>query len=260
MVGLTRARRWQDLRVITAGVDLASQAAATAAAVIEWSGGRAVVVEVATGVDDDRITRLVAGTDKVGIDVPLGWPVAFVEAVGSHARDGSWPAAYVHAEDTSALRFRRTDLWLWGLLKSPPLSVSTDRIALPAMRAAALLARMPERLPIDGSGVVVEAYPAGALRRWGFPSRNYKRKDNAAVRRELLDRLLAETAGWLRIEGPDAERCCANDDALDAVVAALIARAAAIGLVEEIPPAERAAARREGWVAVPFADSLGRLA
>jgi hypothetical protein len=246
--------------VITAGVDLASQASATAACVIEWSGRTASVVEVVTGVGDDRISALAAEVDKLGIDVPLGWPVAFVEAVGGHARDGSWPASYMHAEDTTALRFRRTDLWLWDLLKSPPLSVSTDRIALPAMRAAALLARMPDRTPLDGSGVVVEAYPAGALRRWGFPSRNYKRKENASARRELVARLLAETAGWLRVDGLVVERCCASDDALDAVIAALIARAAAVGLVEEIPPAERDAARREGWVAVPYAGSLGLLA
>jgi len=246
--------------MITAGVDLASQARATAACVIEWSGQEATVVEVATGVGDDRITALVGDVDKLGIDVPLGWPTAFVEAVSGHTRDGSWPGSYVHAEDTSALRYRRTDLWLWDLLKSPPLSVSTDRIALPAMRAASLLARMPDRAPLDGSGVVVEAYPAGALRRWGFPSRNYKRPENAAARRELLGRLLAETAGWLRVGAPEVERCRASDDALDAVVAALIARAAAVGLVEEIPPAERDAARREGWVAVPHADSLGRLA
>ncbi len=44
-----------------------------------------------------------------------------------------------------------------------PLSVSTDRIALPAMGAASLLSRLPERAPLDGSGVIVEVYPAAAL-------------------------------------------------------------------------------------------------
>src|SRR5579875_3151679 len=115
----------------TAGIDLASQAAGTAACTIEWaeagpSAGPARVTSLRLGVDDQAATELILGADKVGLDVPLGWPIAFVDAVSALTRDGSWPPEYLHATDTSTLRYRRTDLWLWRELRtSPPLSVST---------------------------------------------------------------------------------------------------------------------------------------
>lgn len=245
--------------MITAGVDLSSQPAHTASCVIEWSAGGATVSGLAVGVDDDAIRSLAGEVDKLGLDVPLGWPVDFVAAVADHSRRGSWPAAYDHS-DTSAYRYRRTDLWVWKALKtSPPLSVSTDRIALPAMRAAALLSRLPGRVMLDGSGVVVEAYPAAALRRWGFPSRGYKRKDNASGRRVLVESLFKATSGWLVLGRAEAELCRQSDDAFDALVAALVARAAAVGLVDPVPEQDKAHAEREGWIAVPVTGSLRRL-
>ncbi|MCO7202637.1 hypothetical protein NH287_03815 [Microbacterium sp. CnD16-F] len=43
----------------------------------------------------------------------------------------------------------------------------------------------------------------------------------------------------------------ASDDAFDAVVAALIARAHALRATHPVPPARTAQARREGWIALP---------
>ena len=246
--------------MITAGIDLSSQAAHTAACVIDWSNGGATVNDLAIGVDDKAITGLVSTVAKLGIDIPLGWPTAFADALAQHSRDGSWPTDYRHA-DTSTFRYRRTDLWVWKTLgTSPPLSVSTDRIALPAMRAAALLSQLPDRVALDGSGVVVEVYPAAALRRWSLPSRGYKRKENSAARRELVDQFLTHTTGWLSIRGADVDLCVSSDDGFDALIAALVARAAAVDLVEPISQEDRAAALREGWIAIPSAGSLGLLA
>jgi predicted nuclease with RNAse H fold len=245
--------------MITAGVDLSSQAARTASCVIEWCNHRATVSELSLNVPDSAIVDLVAAVDKVGIDVPLGWPIAFAEAIMQHSLDGTWPADYSHA-DTSALRLRRTDLWAWRLLgSSPPLSVSTDRIALPAMRAAALLSSLAERMALDGSGIVVEAYPAAALRRWDRPSRGYKGKANSEARVSLVTGFLAQTKAWLAVDDEQAGHCLASDDAFDALIAALVARAAAVGLVEPVPEMDRLAARREGWIAVPLEGSLGAL-
>jgi predicted nuclease with RNAse H fold len=245
--------------MITAGVDFSSQAAKTAACVIDWANQRATVTELTLGVDDDTISALIARVDKLGIDVPLGWPIAFADAMSDYSIDGMWPIAYRHS-DNASYRYRRTDLWVWNNLgTSPPLSVSADRIALPAMRAAALLFRLPHATARDGSGVVVEVYPASALRRWDLPSRQYKRKENSDARRELVARLLAETA-WLSIESSDVDLCITSDDALDALVAALVARAAATGLVESIPSEDLTSALREGWIAVPTEGSLNRLA
>ena len=47
---------------------------------------------------------------------------------------------------------------------------------------------------------------------------------------------------------------------LDALVAALVARAAVIGCCEPIPPGDRALAMEEGWIALPRSGSLADLA
>ena len=245
--------------MLTAGIDLSSQASHTAACVIDWSGGRAAVTDLTVGVTDGTISALITEVDKVGMDVPLGWPISFARAVANHSEDGSWPADYSHA-DTSMYRFRKTDLWVWKTFEtSPPLSVSTDRIALPAMRAAALLSRLPERPRLDGSGVVVEVYPAATLRRWGFPWRGYKRHENSDARCELVESVWQRTSSWLTIGDAEIDRCRSSDDALDALIAALAARAAAVGLVEPVPPSFHAAALREGWISVPRPGSLDEL-
>ena len=246
--------------MITAGIDLSSQTKRTGACVIEWSNGRAKITNLRLGVTDDEIVDLATTADKVGIDAPLGWPVAFVEAVSRHSREGSWPPDYRHA-DTSRFRLRRTDIWIWkGLGLPQPLSVSADRIALPAMRAAALISTLPEKVSLDGSGVVVEVYPAAALKRWGLPSRGYKGKNNLEGRKTLVSAFLADTDTWLDLDGSDKDLCFASDDAFDALVAAFVARAAAMALVEPIPQEDRAVALREGWIAIPLAGSLPRLA
>lgn len=246
--------------MITAGVDLSSQVDRTASCVIYWSGQRGAVISLTLGVADSDILELVGTVDKLGIDVPLGWPIAFAEAIMLHSQTGRWPSNYSHA-DTTALRLRRTDLWAWKQLGfPPPLSVSTDRIALPAMRAASLLSGLPDRISLDGSGVVTEAYPAAALRRWGHPSRRYKGKSNVEARGSLVRGFLVETEAWLHLSDEQVNRCLSSDDTFDALIAALVARAAALDMVETIPEHDRVAATREGWIAIPVGGSLQRLA
>ena len=76
--------------MITAGIDLASQPDPTAACVIEWSGGRARVVELRGGVDDDRFASLIQLSDWTGMDVPIGWPDGFIAAVTAHQSAICW--------------------------------------------------------------------------------------------------------------------------------------------------------------------------
>ncbi|HEX4244229.1 MAG TPA: DUF429 domain-containing protein [Acidimicrobiales bacterium] len=245
--------------MITAGVDLSSQVDRTASCVIDWSDHCGTVARLCLGVADGDIVELVGTVDKLGIDVPLGWPIAFAEAITLHSWTGRWPRSYSHA-DTGALRLRRTDLWVWKELGfPPPLSVSTDRIALPAMRAASLLSGLPDRIALDGSGVVTEAYPAAALRRWGYPSRGYKGKTNVETRSRLVQGFLADTTAWLHMSDEQVNRCLSSDDAFDALIAALVARAATLAMVEPIPDDDRVAAAREGWIAIPFCGSLQKL-
>ena len=122
--------------MITLGVDLASLPARTAACAIEWTAGRARVVDVACGQDDDALRKRIAGADKVGLDVPFGWPDAFADAVARFHAGGAWPEASV-----VALRYRETDRVVAARTGRWPLSVSTDLIGVPTFRAARLLSR-----------------------------------------------------------------------------------------------------------------------
>lgn len=62
--------------------------------------------------------------------------------------------------------FRETDLEVRRRVGKTPLSVAADKIAYPAIRWAAIAARLREQeisTPLDGSGVACEVYPGAAL-------------------------------------------------------------------------------------------------
>lgn len=244
--------------MITLGIDLASQPERTGACFVEWHQGGATVRSVVCGASDTDLLDGITDAARVGIDVPLGWPDAFVELVAGH-HGGAAPAEARVAD----LRYRDTDREVRRLTGRWPLSVSSDLIAVPTFRAVRLLSALAARgEPVDrsGGGKVVEAYPAAALKRWGFDAAGYKGADGRERRRALLQALESRTEAWLKLDDPMRATCSDKDDALDALVAALIARAAALGLCEPIPEASRARAAREGWIALPTADSLDRLA
>jgi hypothetical protein len=230
--------------VITLGVDLAADPSRTALVRIEWAAGRARVVVAETGATDDRIAAAADGAAKIGIDCPLGWPDAFVDFVTQH-RAGAVGTAADTIEARRALVYRATDTYCIerGLR---PLSVSADRIAHAALRAAALLTRLGET-DRSGSGRVVEAYPAGSLKIWGLPHRSYKNDPEriAASLAELESRAGLEFAPGVRVG------CAASDHAFDALVVALTARAAALGRTEPPPADLLAVASREGWISLP---------
>lgn len=239
--------------MLTVGVDLAAEAARTAVAWLDWQAGRARLDRVVVRADDDLVVEAVLGAGKAGLDCPLGWPDRFVDFVSAHR------AGHVRVPEGLAGRVWRRDLALrvtdqvvheqTGLT---PLSVSADRIGHATMRCAGLLAELARRgRTVDrrGGGAVVEVYPAACLKRWELPYWGYKRAADLAALGRLVDRLL-EAAPWLDLGGYE-QVCRASDDATDAVVCALAARAAALGLVT-VPTADQAgAAGTEGWIALP---------
>ncbi len=239
----------------TLGIDLSSDPRNTGVCVVRWGNGEAVVEEVAVGADDEELLTRSEAADVVGIDCPFGWPVVFEELLRGNRPllIAPWSTA-----KRDRLRFRLTDLRVRELTGRWPLSVSSDLIAVPAMRCVGLLARMgvDDR---SGNGRVYETYPAAGLARWGLPSRGYKGKPRRAVR-ESLWLALRERTPWLRVSADREEALLAQDDALDALVAALIARAARLGLT--IAPTERELllARTEGWIHMPDEGSLEGLA
>jgi predicted nuclease with RNAse H fold len=239
----------------TVGVDLAAEPSGTALAHIDWSSGRAWVREVTVGVDDDAIVAAIGSADKAGIDCPLGWPAAFVEFISAHhAGHVTTPQDVAGRDWRRGLAYRGTDVAVHQITGRWPLSVAADRIGHPAMRAAGLQARLArDGHPVDrsGSGTVVEVYPAASLQRWDLPYRRYKGSENRIQLAEMTDQLKA-MAGWLDL-GEAETVCRVSDHAMDAVIAALTARAAACGLTTQAGPSQREAARTEGWIAVPTA-------
>jgi predicted nuclease with RNAse H fold len=238
--------------VKTLGIDLAAGEVRTAACSIDWSDGVGLVRTPRLGLSDDRLLEEMGVADKVAIDAPFGWPEAFVEAVSSYADGGPWPAV-----DRRTLRYRETDRVIAGDGR-PPLSVSSDLIAVTAMRCALLLTRLTEHgVAVDraGSGLVVEVYPAAALRAWGFRPGRYKATSGRQARVALVAELVERCRPWLEFSDECVAMCEASDHALDAAICALVARAKAMGATRDIPEDLLTAARREGWIHVPSASS-----
>lgn len=230
--------------MIVLGIDLAASPATTAIARLDGCE----LTDLEVGVDDDRIVELATEVDKIGIDCPLGWPRAFVEFVANHqAGRPTAPADSVAAR--RPLAYRRTDLWVAA--QHPPLrplSVSADRIGHAALRAAGLLARLAET-DRSGAGRIVEVYPAASLQRWDLDFRGYKGADGATRRERSTARI-----GEVLDLGEHAGACVSSDHALDAVVAALSARAVLLGRATRPNDEQREAARIEGWIAIPTGE------
>lgn len=222
------------------------------------------MTRLAVGAGDADLAALARAADRVGIDCPLGWPDPFVAAVAAHAAGGPWPGRDAPDPDEfrRSLRLRATDEAVAAATGLTPLSVSTDRIGVTAMRCALLLDRLARQgidVARDGSGRVAEVYPAAALRRWGLAHRRYKSGVGAvAERAAIVDGLLAR-APWLRL-GRHRRDLEGHHDLLDALVSALAARAVALGRTAGPPDALGAQAAREGWIHLPRPDALEGLA
>lgn len=245
------------MRVI--GIDLSAQPLKTFACILDDAGAD-LVASVTAGCDDGELRRLAAGCRRVAIDAPFGWPDEFVDAVVAHRAMQPWPAPSGGdpAAYRAALSFRATDRVVSQTRR--PLSVSTDKLGVTAMRCAALLDRWSSEGAVDrsGGGRFVEVYPAGALVRWGLSAAGYKGSDRTPLT-DLLARV-REALPQLAFSDGSASLCASNDDAFDALVAALVARAAGLGLTGGPPEAHRETARREGWIHLPAWGSLRLLA
>ncbi|WP_022878740.1 DUF429 domain-containing protein [Microbacterium sp. B19] len=236
----------------TIGVDLAAGVPGTALAEIVWSAGGACLVRLDLGVDDAAIVASTGDDGWLGLDCPLGWPDAFVDFVQAH-HGGSVPALGEvdgGADWRRGLVYRRTDAVVRDRIGRWPLSVSTDRLGVTALRGAGLLRRLAASgFPVDraAEGRLFEVYPGGALRIWGFDTTKY-RVD--ATRRATLLATLQQRAPWFDV-GASAALAVASADAFDAMIAALATRAAATGRFVRPGAEDLEVARREGWVALP---------
>lgn len=235
----------------TLGIDLSANPDKTGVCEIDLDRG--TVQFIPRPATDDRLLAAIGAADMTGIDIPLGWPDAFVTAVVAHHHRRPWPpAATAPPDDREPLRFRVTDIETRAK-GSRPLSVSSDRIGVAAMRGARLQHLLAEAgLPIDRSGTtgrIAEVYPAAALRHWGLTSSGYKGGPNALVCRTLAAELAARCGPITRSVASCLEGC--DDDGLDALVCAVVAKAVLLGHTVRPIGDEMEAARREGWIHVP---------
>jgi predicted nuclease with RNAse H fold len=254
----------------TVGVDLSSSSKRTAVVAVEWGKDKATVDKPVLGLEDGELVERLASAGWVGIDAPFGWPLEMVRSVHEYAASGRWSG-----DVKEQFRFRRTDSFVRDVIlaetgrKLSPLSVSSDRIALTARRAALLREHAYERsgvrFDLAGGDQVVEVYPAGALLVWGFDRGGYKSSRHVDRRaaecraREALLGAIESRVGWLDWAIGAREACIESDDAVDAVLAAMIARAAALGLTVLPPPEDSESAHSEGWIHLPQKDSLAAL-
>ncbi len=261
------------------GIDLASEAKRTGVAVIELAGASALADRAPAGflADDRGLVDIVDRSTVVGLDSPLGWPDDFVSAVTAHRMSARWPTFEHRSTDKirESLRHRRTDLFVRALdLGSTPLSVSSDLIGVVAMRGAWLQTAWAQRWghleSRDGTGRLVETYPAAALRAWGMLARRgvrYKgggtapeREAQRAERERIVRAIEEQSSEWLHLSAALRVETIESDHALDALVSALVALAARVGATHHAPSESSDAARREGWIHVPSEtfDSLGK--
>jgi hypothetical protein len=257
---------------LTLGIDLAAQPARTATCVIRWSSdGRGSTQSLDHGrTDADLLKWMVSLATRVAIDAPFGWPVEFIEEIRQFAETGTLPWPDDFDEHRRRLRHRATDREIQERLGLTPPSVSTDRVAAVALRCVRLLSAHWEHIgePPDrsGQGRVLETYPAAALRQWRLAPFHgpldpgtYKGPSPRAVRcrQQIVRNIERYGQGWLEMSPSHAEECVQSHHKLDALLCALVARAAETDHI--VPVTDPARAAVEGWIRVPTERPLSRL-
>lgn len=234
---------------VTVGIDLAAQPERTAVCRVDWSQHPPVVELLDDRWTDDALRALIGDGAKVGIDCPLGWPREFVDAVAAHGAGRPWPSG--DGPDNRRLTHRLTDREVARETGRWPLSVSTDRIGVVALRCARILDGLGAPVDRAGLGAVVEVYPAAALRKWGLKAEgSYKRSTTA------LDRLVTDFRALvpLGFVGNAEEQCRARHDDFDALVCAVIAFLAASGRTIRPQGDQLPLASEEGWIHLPSGE------
>lgn len=119
----------------TLGIDLSANPAKTGACEVTWDTG--VVTFLHRPTTDEQLVEAAQRADLTAIDVPLGWPDGFIDAVVAHRDRTGWPPiGTAPPEDRIPLRYRTTDL-LTRTGGSQPLSVSSDLIGVAACEVPA---------------------------------------------------------------------------------------------------------------------------
>lgn len=236
--------------MISAGIDLAAEPKGTALAILEFEKNKAKLVFLEQGLDDQALINKTINAEKIGIDCAFGWPIEFAKFIAKHQDPTKKDLIDGGMDFRRNLSFRETDRQIRELTGRWPLSVSTDRLGLTAMRCAGLLSKYQKAgVAIDrsGSGKLAEVYPGATLRNWDFDTTNYR--VNNDVRAGLLKQIKTQ-APWLDT-GDFETQMIESSDSFDAVIAALAARAVYLGQYNKPINDQQAAAEIEGWICLP---------
>lgn len=252
----------------TLGVDLSSDPKKTASCVIDWTPAGVRVDAPVRPCTFESLVDQLRETDVAALDAPFGWPVAFVAWVVRYS-EGFDPGPV----ESTKLRLRETDWFVHarrqavakrvgGKMPSPPLSVSSDKIAATAHIAGRLLAEVSPDGTIDrvGGHGVVEAYPAATIELLGLSTLGYKddTPEGRSKRLTLLREMEELAGGWLVLDDELREAVCAKDHDFDAFVCSLTARMSASPELVWQPHTDeqRRCAPIEGWIQVPCSPGV----
>ena len=235
--------------MISAGIDLAAEPKGTALALIEFNSGKANLLYLEQGLDDQALIDKTIDADKVGIDCAFGWPIEFAKFIAQNQDPKNKEPIDGGMDFRRTLSFRETDRVIQELTGRWPLSVATDRLGLTAMRCAGLLSRYQQsgtKVDRSGAGKLAEVYPGATLRTWSFDTTNYR--VNKEVRAKLIKELNRQ-APWLELT--NTALMIESADAFDAVIAALAARSIHQGNYHKPTTDQQARALVEGWICLP---------
>lgn len=237
-----------------AGLDLSAEPKGTALSILEVSNAGVKLQSLELGLRDSQIVAASTGVEKLGIDCALGWPIAFVDFLQHHAAAATNKSAFEGSiELRRTLAYRETDRMVREATGRWPLSVSTDRLGMAAIRCAGLLSALGAtgaNVSRAGEGLVVEVYPAASMRIWQLENAGYR--NDSDVRSRLL-RDLRAAAPWLEVSGHEA-LLTESHDAFDSLVAALATLAVVVGHASAPTQMQLDLARTEGWVHLPTAS------
>lgn len=236
------------------GIDLAAEPKNTGIATLVTTTTGLRIEAVRVAVDDDDVIATITASDYTGVDVPVGWPQPFTEFLAAQAAQRLVAPESTGTAWRRTLALRATDRYVQQHVGLTPLSVSANLIAYPAFRWAGIEARLRQtdiEVARDGTGVIAEVYPAAALYRWGLNHTGYKGPRRGVVREQLVIGL-SQVFPDLDFNGFEA-LMVANDNALDALIAALVSHEIQQGRCEPPPEELRDIVQTEGWIWVPHA-------
>lgn len=241
------------------GIDLSTDPNNTGAVLLADNGGQLDAWCLSVPATDEVICKWFARCTAMGIDVPLGWPSPFVQAITAHQLGSAgfpWPAH----DQLDQLAWRTTD---WAVIErkfkmQQLFRVAADRVGKTAMRGAAIQAQLPGGpYPRDGSRKpdavrrLVEVYPAAALYVWNLPHKGYKTNSTTAAKKRVMITSGLVSRFTLTMRGSLQQDCHDNDNVLDALVCALIAYEACLGQTALPTASQRQDALTEGWIHLP---------